>query len=302
MANFSLPLPEKARRGLTWRRLRNALRSPIEIAKNIPFWWNDEVSDCPHIFVMGPPRSGTTLVKNVIQSHTEVCGVDGETWFFLRKNIAGFRHSSIPDEEMRRLIRSSQSITELFDQFATRICREKGGARFLEKTPEHALELNYLLDHFPSADIVFVVRDPRDGLRSARNFLGYWATLPDEDRTGGYIATWKECVEAYRRHAGNAAVKLIRYEDFCRKPHETLRRITGAIGLTVQEHQLDPTRYGATSETKVDGHARLRNPITPESVGKWQDELSGETIARVEKALREDMVTLGYSLHNQQLM
>jgi len=292
---IDLSLPEKARPGLTWRRLWNALRAPREIVKNIRFWWNDEVSNCQHIFVMGPPRSGTTLVKNVLQSHTEICGVDGETWFFLRKNVAGFRHSSVPDEQMKKLVQASRSITEVFDRFAERIREEKEGSRFLEKTPEHALQLGYLIDHFPAADIVFVVRDPRDGLRSAKNFPGYWATLPDKDRTGGYIATWKECVESYRHYSEHDAVELVRYEDFCRRPDETLSEVADAIGLTVQEHQLDPACYGATSETKVDGHARLQKPITPNSVGKWQDELSEETIARVENAVGDEMNAFGYS-------
>jgi len=289
-------LPEKVRDGLTWRRLRNVIQSPALLVRNARFWWHDEVSSETHIFVLGPPRSGTMLVKNVLQSHTEVCGVEGETWFFLRKNIAGFCHPSIPDEQMQELIRSSRSVTELFDRFAARIRRKQGGARFLEKTPEHALQLDYLLDHFPAADIVFVVRDPRDGLRSAKNFPGYWATLPDEDRTGGYITTWKECVEAYRRHCEHTAIELVRYEDFCRRPDETLSTMADAIGLTVQDHQLDPQSYGATSATEVDGHTRLQEPITAKSVGKWKDELAQEEIARVERVLADEMTTLGYSL------
>jgi hypothetical protein len=55
---------------------------------------------------------------------------------------------------------------------------------FLEKTPESALRLDYITSHFPESHIVFIVRDPRDGLRSAQKFRGYWATLPDEDRVG----------------------------------------------------------------------------------------------------------------------
>ena len=89
------PLPEKAKSGLTWRRLRNALRAPSLLWRNARFWWNSEVSSSEHIFVVGPPRSGTTLVKNVLRAHTEVCGVDGETWFFLRTNYADVRPPGI---------------------------------------------------------------------------------------------------------------------------------------------------------------------------------------------------------------
>jgi hypothetical protein len=83
-------LPEKARAGLTWRHVQEALRSPSLVWRNARFLWHDEISSERHIFVMGPPRSGTTLVKRVIESHSDVCGVEGETWFFLRKKLRRF--------------------------------------------------------------------------------------------------------------------------------------------------------------------------------------------------------------------
>jgi hypothetical protein len=61
-------LPEKARYGITWRRIRKALASPAVLFQNLKFWWNEDVSEEEHFFVMGPPRSGTTLVKNVLES------------------------------------------------------------------------------------------------------------------------------------------------------------------------------------------------------------------------------------------
>lgn len=288
-------LPEKARTGLTWRRVRNALRAPVQILRNARFWWKDDVSEREHIFVVGPPRSGTTLVKTVLHAHSEVCGVEGETWFFLRRDYAGFRHPDIPDSEMRQLVREANSITGLFDRFAEAVKTEAGAAYFLEKTPEHALRLSYLVDHFPQSTFVFLVRDPRDGLRSAKNFPGYWATLPDEDRTGGYLETWRRSVEAYETHTDVASVVCLRYEDVCRHPEEELRRVLDNVGLEMEPQQLDPSAYGAGHDEKVDAHARLREPITTESVGIWREELSETDVRRVERTLTEEMQTFGYS-------
>jgi hypothetical protein len=290
------PLPEKAKSGLTWRRLRNALRAPSLLWRNARFLWNDETSSSEHIFVVGPPRSGTTLVKNVLQSHSAVCGVEGETGFFLRWDYAGFRHSSVPDETMERLIRESRSAIELFERLATTIKGKTGGAHFLEKTPNHALRMDYITEHFPNSKIVFVVRDPRDGVRSAREHPVIWSTFPDEDRLGGYMEVWRRSVQAHLRHAKRDSALLVRYEDFCRCPWKCLQGLSEAIGIEVQDHQLDPSAYGDTPASESQTHFRLREPITPESVGAWRDELTEKEVRRVERTLVEEMQAFGYSL------
>lgn len=281
--------------GLTWRRVRNALRAPARILRNARFWWNDAVSEQEHVFVVGPPRSGTTLVKAILQSHTKICGVEDETWFFLRRDHAGFRHSAVPDAEMKRFVREADSITGLFDRFAEAVKAKAGATYFLEKTPEHALRLSFLVEHFPRSTFVFLVRDPRDGLRSARNFPGYWATLPDEDRTGGYLETWRRSVAAYEAHADASSVLRLRYEDVCRRTADEVRRVLDELQLEMEPQQLDPSAYGAGHHEKVDAHARLQEPITAASVGAWRDELSAGDVRRVERILGAEMRAFGYS-------
>jgi hypothetical protein len=290
------PLPEKVREGLTWRRFRNALRSPSLLWRNAPFWWNDDVSTSEHLFVLGPPRSGTTLLKNILQSHSEICGVDSETRFFLRSNYAGFRHPSIPDDEMNTLIRESQSPVDLFDRFAERMKEQSQANRFLEKTPEHALRLSYLLDHFPRSHFAFIVRDPRDGVRSARKHPVIWSTFPDKDRLGGYLEVWRRSVEAFLVHAGDDAVVQIRYEDLCRDPQTEVRALLQEIGIQFEDQQLDPEEYGKTKASTSETHSRLRAPITAKSVGRWKDTLTKTDILRIERTLADEMKALDYEL------
>jgi len=292
-------LPEKARAGLTWRRLRNAIEAPYRLLRNIKFWLGDSVSESNHIFVMGPPRSGTTLVKTVLQSHSEICGVDGETWFFHRKDYAGFRHPDVPGTDMRRFVQEASSVTDLFDRFAAAVKKKSGNPYFLEKTPEHALQLSYLVDHFPRSTFVFLVRDPRDGLRSAKGHPGYWSSLPSRDPIGGYLETWRRSIEGCERHKHESSLVLLRYEDFCRHPKKELSRIMETIGLEVESPQLDPSAYGAEQNEKGDPHARLQEPITPKTVGTWREELSEVEVLRVERTLSEEMQALGYSPHYQ---
>ena len=158
-------------------------------------------------------------------------------------------------------------MTGLFDRYADTIKKQAGTPYFLEKTLEHALRLGYIASHFPESHIVFVVCDPRDGLRSAQNFSGYWATLPDEDRTGGYLATWHRSVRAYLDHADRDAVISVRYEDFCREPQESLQGLTGSIGIEVQDYQL------ARRRTEKDTRRRWR--LMPGSEDRLRRRASG---------------------------
>jgi len=246
--------------------------------------------------VMGPPRSGTTLVKNVLQSHSKICGIEGETFFFLRENYLHFRRPSIEDERMKNIILKSRSDVDLFDRFAEIIKSQEDGEYFLEKTPEHAIRLRYILDHFPESWVIFVVRDPRDGLISAREYEAYWDSLPENDRTGGYLETWRESVRTYLKNEESTRVSLVHYEDFCREPERQLDLLASEIGFQVEPQQLDPSYYSQTWYSDKASHSRLKKPITVQTVGRWRAELIEESLLQVEQSLGNEMKQLGYSL------
>lgn len=289
-------LPEKLRMGVTWRRIRNALHSPSLLWRNARFWWNDGVSSEQHIFVVGPPRSGTTLVKRIIESHSTVCGVGGETWFFLRRNYTDFRPPGVPAETMRHLIQGSESVVELFDRFADTVKQQADATQFLEKSPEHALRIKWIIEHFPNSTIVFVARDPRDGLRSAREHPAIWSTFPEEDRLGGYLAVWERSVQAYLHHADHKSVLMVRYEDLCHETRKTVQTLMKSCDIGMEKQQLDPDVYGDTETSVSETHVRLKEPITTESIGKWRQALQKNEVARVERTLAHEMRALNYPL------
>jgi len=297
---FETILPQKLRRGFTLRRLKKAFRAPSILVRNLRFWWEDEVSPERHIFVMGPPRSGTTLVKNVLRAHSDICSVDGETYFFYRRNYAAFRHDAVPDERMKSLIAQATSDIDLFDRFAEEIRQRSDGDIFLEKTPEHALRLAYLTSHYPNAPFVFVVRDPRDGFRSAKENPRYWDSLPDAHPLQAYAETWCRSVRAYLDLCDYSQVFLVRYEKFCRDAESKLKSINYFLGLDTQKQQLDPSSYGQTDVSHSTGHQRLRKPITTDTIGRWRDALSEKEVDEIEHVAAEEMEELGYDPQNRQ--
>jgi len=287
-------LPKRLRRGLVSRWLYKSITQPFEIIRNIKFWLGGGLSDEFHIFVLGPPRSGTTLIKNVIRSHSEVCSVDDETHFFIRQNYVQFRDPDIPDSKTKDAIQSVSNIPALFDEFAGVRKEQTDASVFLEKTTVHALRLQYILTRFPKGKAVFVVRDPRDSLRSAKNNPGVWNGLPSEDPLGAYMETWRRCVSAYFDHEKSSQLTLVQYEDFCQAPEEELTRVMAFLGMEVENRQLDPSNFGRTRVSERQGLTRLNESISAKTVGKWREALDDAEVQRIEGLVRDEMVELGY--------
>lgn len=259
------------------------------------------VSEEKHVFVVGPPRSGTTLVKNVLESHSNICGFVGETRFFLRRNYAGFELSRaedkrrLPRKEIQNLVRESNSVTEFFDAIANKVKESQEADIFLEKTPEHALYIDFLTKHFPKSKIVFVVRDPRDGLRSAKSTPVVWSTFSDKDRVVSFIEVWRRSVAEYMKHKNE--VLLVRYEDFCQAPSKQLSMINEFIGVDCEKQQLRPASYGNSEVSKGPSHQRLEQKITTKTVGSYKEELDECDIRKVEKRARDEMKKLHYKIN-----
>lgn len=288
-------VPDRVGMGSAKRRLRKAIRKPLTVLKNAKFFLGNDVSCEFHIFVLGPPRSGTTLIKNVVRSHSEVCGVDDETHFFIRKNYVEFRSPGVPDSKMKRVIEESSSIPDLFDGFAKARKRETGKPIFLEKTTIHALRTKYILEHFPKSKLVFVVRDPRDCFRSAKNNPNVWEGLPSDDRLGAYMETWKRCVWGYLDYESHGRICLVQYEDFCRAPTKELSRVMDFLSLDMEERQLDPSIYSRTEVSERQGLKRLQDTVSPKTVGKWRKTLDDREVARIEQLVGDEMKDLGYN-------
>jgi len=290
-----MKIPEHLKGGPTWRRIQ-ALIYDVRLIRNIKFWYREEKSKSSHIFVVGPPRCGTTLAKNVIWCHPKVCSVKYETSFFLRENYIDFRHPEVPNEIMEAIINESRNDIDLFDRIASVIKEKKNGRYFLEKTPGHALRLSYIVDHFPKSTFVFVVRDPRDGLCSAKETPAVWSNYSDKDKQGGYLAVWKRSVQKYFRCKDDTSVSLLKYEDFCRYPQEIIKEIMRDIGVRWRRKQLSPTSYGNTPDSEPDSHKLLGQPVTTERIGRWREELSEKEVSRTEEVLGDAMRRLSYPL------
>jgi hypothetical protein len=248
----------------------------------------------PHIVIGGSPRSGTTVLRQLIDEHPEAC-CGGETGIFLpgRLDVRRIAHLyDIPEEEIRSMKRDSASQGELIDRFADRYRRARGRARWAEKTPLNIWHLGWILERFPDSRIVHVVRDGRDVVCSMREFPekrwvdDHWEDRPRHHPVAEYARRWVVHTGKGLARRGDRRYVEVRYEDLVGDPEPTWVRLQDALAL--ERVPLSPAAEGTSRHVPSGGALRSS------SVGRWQRDLSEEDLDAVLRVAGARLRELGY--------
>lgn len=177
------------------------------------------------IFVVGCPRSGTTLVRLILDSHPRIsCGP--ETHFLPDlEGIVGRHWHRLSRFGMPREYWLDR-IGRFFGDFQNDYARSRGKARWADKSPAYTPHLPFLLEVFPTAQIVHVVRDPRDVVASHHKRWGAAAALSAVGRWRTYVAAARAAGAA----VGPGRYHEIRYEDLVADPEPALRALLAFLG------------------------------------------------------------------------
>lgn len=239
------------------------------------------------IFVISPPRSGSTLLQRMLGSHSEVF-THPEPHLITPLAYLGF-HDTV-DKAPYDHINSAEAI-RLFveglpnkerdyldalrcytDTMYGRMLATSGRSRFLDKTPAYALVLPFLTKLYPDAKYVVLTRHPLAIFSSYANsfFEGDWHAARE------FNPIVERYVPAIARFIRERPVPFVhvRYEELVRDPAAQLERIFAFLGL---DHQPEAVEYGRRFDAKkgpgdpiaVEKHDR---PVT-DSVAKWAAEL-----------------------------
>jgi len=228
------------------------------------------------IFIVGCQRSGTTLLRLILDAHPNIsCGPETRFLEDLARitgdrNWPRMRLFGFPKEYWHK------RIAALFDEFQGDYARARGKARWADKTPRYALCIDYLDQLFPTCQVVHVIRDGRDVVASHRDRWGWWAAVKAVKKWPYYLATARTAgagLPAGRYHE-------VRYERLVADPEATLRALLDFLGEpwdpAVLEHDKRPhdvpERYLAFASSRRVASAE-RPPIYRSRVGSGHKEL-----------------------------
>jgi len=252
------------------------------------------VSDVKVVFVMGSPRSGTTLLQKVIESHDNFFSIQGETGIFSYQNIfdTNRRHFGLDSNQQTELLNASKDIVDFFDKSVKLISINNEGKTFVEKTPQHVIYLAKLVKYFPNARFVNIVRDGRDCFCSAKHHKN----IPQRRSVDTFANYWKKCVLPPLLLKTNENIFTVRYEDFAGNPSDELSRLMLFLNDEIMQKQLDPNVYGNDRRASNKNYKKLNESINTSSVSRWKQELNDREKAAFIDIAGDELSAYGYEV------
>lgn len=222
------------------------------------------------IFVVGLPRSGTTLVERIVQGHACVEAV-GESQTMARE-IGARAHEMMRGEASDRaeLVRCSLAIDPgaLADAYWSEVGPEDPGHRPLDKMPINYLYCGLISRAFPAAKIIAIRRAPLDSCFSAwKAFLtGPYGFTYDLDELGDYYLRFDRLLRHWSRELPAQLYHEVHYESLVTNTEPTVQRLMDFLNLPYEPALLDFHRSASASATA--SAAQVRQPIYTDSVGR----------------------------------
>lgn len=285
----------------------------------------------PAPFVVGVGRSGTTLLRLMLDAHPELT-IPPETHFAPELIEAAGKRRASPDalveivvsqrqwgdfgldaDELRHRLSAidpldaSTALRAFYGLYAERV----GKPRWGDKTPIYVEHMRQIQSALPEARFVHLIRDGRDvALSRIRRAL-------DEPPSVSRMAkAWSKRIEAARRQAQELDHYLeLRYEDLVADTETTLRQVCEFVDLDYEAAMLDYHEHAGERLSEMAGdlpaqggkalrpgserlaaHALATQPPRRERVGAWREQMAPSDVAQFEQVAGDLLVELGYEL------
>lgn len=252
--------------------LRKELRE--RIAETTPKWAASWTSPAPTpvrpspIFLLGFPRSGTTLLDTMLMGHPDVEVLEERPLVNdISKSLGGLDAIAKlgPDE-----LRAAQ---QRYFQKAADYAPLASASKLVDKSPLHLYAVQYIHRLFPDAHYILALRHPADAVLSCfisnfqlndsmANFLRLDTAAEFYDLC---FSNWEATRALFPLN-----VHVVRYEDLIDNTEAELHRVTDALGIRWHDRMLDHQETAAgRGVISTASYAQVTEPIYRRSVGRW---------------------------------
>lgn len=222
------------------------------------------------LFIVGLPRSGTTLVEQILSSHPRVAA-GGEITFFLERSRSMFVHgrADVRYPEAASWLDES-SLAELREAYIARLARVSRERRVTDKMPFNFQHLGLIRCLFPRAKIVYCRRDPLDNCLSCyfENLAGEFRFATSLEGLGRYYREHSRLMDHWRRVLGPEGLFEIQYESLVEDFRPHAEALLAHCGLPWDERCA--RFFEAPRVISTPSNWQVRQPIYSTSVGRWR--------------------------------
>lgn len=276
------------------------------------------------IFIVGANRSGTTLLRLILNAHSRIA--IPEELIYFDSYLA-----DVPIEDWRAPQLETEAYAQFVDHFLKEECGVLGGIdietlrhrivqdgphdfrhpyqavleawaqsqnaeRWGEKTPGNLFFADIIIEMFSDAQFIYMVRDPRAGVASMQKVDFF----PD-DIVFNALSRRKHATvgrDLFESHVPPEQRMTLRYEDLVREPDQTVRSVCSFLDEAYEPSMLhfhrDAEAYMKESAAE-DFNAAATSPITDDHVDQWKTRLPSAAVAQIEAICAEEMRTFNYS-------
>lgn len=263
------------------------------------------------IFIVGCPRSGTTLLQTILAAHSEVASFP-ESHFFNFYATEGWadwlgrlRHRELRDEmalyfdqvgseEWRRTFQKWHlrrgRYAELFVEALDDLAERRGASRWVEKTPSHLERIEIVERFVDDPAFLHVVRRGSDVVASLHEVTNenpeVWGGAKTVDEC---IDRWFRSIRITRRYADEPNHRVVPYADLTESPEATVRGVCDHLGLPFESEMLEDYSEQADDVTKdrEDWKEKNKGPIEPRRGSRFERHFEEHERAYILERLEE---------------
>jgi len=221
------------------------------------------------VFIIGMPRSGTTLVEQILASHPKVFGADELREIGnLSASIGGPNESEFPEAVPAMSGDQLRQVGESYLQAIQRLAPE--AERITDKMPANFLQAGLIHLVLPNARIIHTGRDPRDTAFSCFSILFAMGQEFTYDLTelGRYVRAYQRLMEHWRNVLPQGVMLEVQYEELVGNLEAQARRIIAHCGLEWDDACL--AFYRTKRPVRTASVTQVRQPIYRSSIGRWR--------------------------------
>lgn len=256
------------------------------------------------IFIGGMYKSGTSLLRAMLGHHSHLFAGLETQWLYERweNGVVRARREwlqrlsvffNAPADELEAACGDATDVETCLDRVLGFLAARAGKTRWIEKTPGNVGAIDRILDHWPKARILHIIRDPRDVFASMIESRKW--TVPQD-----FAQRWTGTVAAARnwlagQGGAHPAYYELRYERLVRAPEEETGKILHFLGEPFEDgvaeflgQSEDFDRVWKATGKESPTLQRLSEPITTSRVGVWKDVVPPEQWRAVEAELMRD--------------
>jgi len=294
------------------------------------------------IFIVGPGRSGTTLIRSILSAHTRISitpEMQFMQWVDKREDVrkapedfdsfwkeyatwVRFLDLNVDPDRCLELIdlQGEQNFQNIFKAVLTAYMEKTGKARVGEKSPSHVRYIGTLLEWFPKARIIIMLRDPRAVVSSQLGTPYVQERITETSLRRGYFVE-SRMLEVVRysddwsmifdeiapKWESDSRVRVLTYEELAQNPEKEVRSLCDFLGETYEnvmivgrKKESVPMPAGKTPNQNLEQwrrkhHEKSMRPISTKSLNKWKKNLSSIEVAIIENRCKKGMQKYGYS-------